>query len=117
MKKIIEFLDAHGCIDLSVYSWKETYPDFTYQEASDYFEKIYAEAGNWAKIKKLKLKDTCFPTYVIPFYVEKKEYRFVIMSGQGDVYFLFTVAACNAWVDRIRGIYQQSLKDVKPKNK
>jgi len=106
MKKIIDCLETYGCIheeDVWYASLKgsDPYP-FTCEEFNEYTQKIWNENGGWENSLKYFDPKVYFETYVVPFFFDGKEYRMVVMCGQGISWSLCSIDECNKWMERNR---------------
>lgn len=105
MKKIIDYLEIVGIIyDESIaYNIPNQdappYP-FSLKEFREFTQNI-SNAAN-GEDEKYQVPGAYFETYVIPFFFEEKEYRLVIMYGQGSAWTLCTVKECEEWMERNR---------------
>jgi hypothetical protein len=92
MDKILDYLDAHGCIcDNSVAYKTKDFP-FTWEEFQLFTEEIWQEAGGWDRSDEYWQEEEYFETYYVPFTKNGKNYFLDIMYGQGSAWSLWTEA-------------------------
>jgi len=113
MKAIIDYLEACGSIssDSVAYNLPDKgCPPFTFtrKEFDAYVKQICKDAGD---LDQWFIEEAYFPTSVIPFHFEGKEYRLVIMSGQGTIDTLCTIPECEGWMARMLALDQEGFDD------
>ncbi len=104
MKKIIDYLELTGMICDNSLNYNiplNGHPPFTFtrEEFNRFTDHILKEAGGEKDEYQIQ---SFFPTYIIPFSFDEKEYRLVIMYGQGSAWTLCTIKECDEWMERNR---------------